>query len=122
TGAWTPAVALTAVEQLARYGVASVEQPIPPGAPETLARLRSKSALPLVADESVVTPADADGLIAAGAVDAVNVRVSKCGGVARSGGVAGRAAGGGRAGGAGREAGGRASLTAGGPHPGRGGS
>ena len=83
-GAWTPAVALAAVRQLARYGVASVEQPISPGAPEILARLRSESALPLVADESVVTPADADGLIAAGAVDAVNVRVSKCGGFARS--------------------------------------
>jgi muconate cycloisomerase len=91
-GAWTPAVALAATEQLARYGIASVEQPIPPGAPEILARLRSESALPLVADESVVTPADADRLIAAGAVDALNVRVSKCGGFARSVAIARRAA------------------------------
>lgn len=91
-GAWTPAVALAAAAQLARYGVVSVEQPIPPGAPETLARLRSESALPLVADESVLTPADAEGLIAAGAVDAVNVRVSKCGGFARSVAIARRAA------------------------------
>jgi len=91
-GAWTPAVALAAVEQLARYGVTSVEQPIPPGTPETLARLRSESALPLVADESVVTPADADALIAAGSVDALNVRVSKCGGFVRSVAIARRAA------------------------------
>jgi len=91
-GAWSPAVALAAIEQLARYGIASVEQPIPPGAPETLASLRSRSALPLVADESVVTPADAEAHIAAGAVDAVNVRVSKCGGFARSVAVARRAA------------------------------
>jgi muconate cycloisomerase len=84
TGAWTPAVAPAAVERLARCGVASVEQPIPRGSVKALARLRSESALPLVADESVVTPDDMDALIAAGAVDAVNVRVSKCGGFARS--------------------------------------
>jgi muconate cycloisomerase len=35
-------------------------------------------------DESLVTLADADALIAAGAVDYFNVRVSKCGGVYRS--------------------------------------
>jgi muconate cycloisomerase len=45
-----------------------------------------------VADESVVTAADADALIAAGAMDAVNVRVSKCGGFARSAAIARRAA------------------------------
>ena len=91
-GAWTPTVAPAAIEQLARYGVSSIEQPISPGPPETWARLRAESALPLVADESVVTPADADALIAAGAVDAVNVRVSKCGGFARSVAIARRAA------------------------------
>ena len=91
-GAWTPAEAPAAVERLARCGVASVEQPIPRGAIEVLARLRSESALPLVADESVVTLADADALIAAGATDAVNVRVSKCGGFARSVAIARRAA------------------------------
>ena len=91
-GAWTPAVAPAAIEQLARYGVSSIEQPILPGPPETWARLRAESALPRVADESVVTPADADALIAAGAVDAVNVRVSKCGGFARSVAIARRAA------------------------------
>jgi L-alanine-DL-glutamate epimerase-like enolase superfamily enzyme len=42
---------------LAGYRVASVEQPLPPGSPETLARLRAESPIPLVLDESVVTPA-----------------------------------------------------------------
>jgi L-Ala-D/L-Glu epimerase / N-acetyl-D-glutamate racemase len=91
-GAWTPAEALVAVTRLARCGVASVEQPIPPGSPETLARLRAESPLPLVADESVVTAADLEALLAAGAVDGVNVRVSKCGGFARSVAIARRAA------------------------------
>lgn len=91
-GAWTPAEARAAVTRLARCGVASVEQPIPPGSPGILARLRAECPLPLVADESVVTPADLEALIAAGAVDAVNVRVSKCGGFARSVAIARRAA------------------------------
>lgn len=91
-GAWTPAEALAAMARLVPCGVATVEQPIPPGSPETLARVRAESPLPLVADESVVTPADAEALIAAGAVDGVNVRVSKCGGFARSVAIARRAA------------------------------
>lgn len=91
-GAWTPAEARAAVTRLAGCGVASVEQPIPPGSPEVLARLRAECPLPLVADESVVTPADVEALIAANAADAVNVRVSKCGGFARSVAIARRAA------------------------------
>ena len=91
-GAWTPTEALAAMARLAPCGVASVEQPIPPGSPEAFARLRAESPLPLVADESVVTPADAEALIAAGAVDGVNVRVSKCGGFTQSVAIARRAA------------------------------
>ena len=91
-GAWTPAEALATMARLVPWGVATVEQPIPPGSPEVLARVRAESPLPLIADESVVTPADADALIAAGAVDGVNVRVSKCGGFARSVAIARRAA------------------------------
>ena len=91
-GAWTPAEGLAAMTRLAGCGVVSVEQPIPPGSPETLARLRRACPLPLVADESAVTPADVETLITAGAADAVNVRVSKCGGFARSLAIARRAA------------------------------
>ncbi len=91
-GAWSPAEARPALDALARCGVASVEQPIAPGCPETMARVRVDSPLPLVADESAVTLADVDALIATGAVDAINVRVSKCGGFARSVAIARRAA------------------------------
>ena len=91
-GAWTPAEALSAMARLAPCGVVTVEQPIPPGAPEILARVRAESPLPVVADESVVTVGDAEALIMAGAVDGLNVRVSKCGGFARSVAIARRAA------------------------------
>jgi muconate cycloisomerase len=91
-GAWTPDAAWSAATALARAGVASLEQPIPPGPPEILAGLRARCPLPIVADESVVTLADLEALIAVGAADAVNVRVSKCGGFARSVAIAHRAA------------------------------
>ena len=83
-GAWTPAAARAALAGLARCRVASVEQPLPPGCPDALAQLRKESPIPLVLDESVVTPADLEAHLAAGAADAVNVRVSKCGGFARA--------------------------------------
>jgi muconate cycloisomerase len=91
-GAWTPEAARSALARLAECGIASVEQPLPPGPPEILARLRAESPIPVVADESVVTPADLEAHLAAGALDAVNVRVSKCGGFARAVAVARRAA------------------------------
>ena len=91
-GAWTPAEALAAMARLAPCGVATVEQPIPPGDAAAFARVRADSPLPLVADESVVTAADAEALITADAVDGLNVRVSKCGGLARSVAIARRAA------------------------------
>ena len=72
--------------------MAAVEQPLPRGPAEDLARLRRATSVPLMADESLVTLADADALIAAEAVDYFNVRVSKCGGLSRSLSIARRAA------------------------------
>jgi L-Ala-D/L-Glu epimerase len=91
-GAWTRERALEVLEATASCRVAAVEQPLPRGPVEDLARLRRATRVPLVADESLVTLADAEALIAAKAVDYFNVRVSKCGGLSRSLGIARRAA------------------------------
>lgn len=91
-GAWTTPRALEVLEATAGCGVAAVEQPLPRGPVEDLARLRKATSVPLMADESLVTLADAEALIAAEAVDYFNVRVSKCGGLTRSLGIARRAA------------------------------
>ncbi|HYW24261.1 MAG TPA: enolase C-terminal domain-like protein [Terriglobales bacterium] len=80
-GAWRPSEALSAIARLADHGVECVEQPLPRGAVAELAALRARSPLPLMADESLVTAADARELAAAGAVDHFNIRVSKCGGL-----------------------------------------
>ena len=61
-----------------------MEQPIPRGPVEDLARLKSLQPVPIMADESLVTIADAKALAAARAVDLFNIRVSKCGGLFRS--------------------------------------
>jgi L-alanine-DL-glutamate epimerase-like enolase superfamily enzyme len=62
---------------LQEYGVEFVEQPLPPDDLEGLRLLRSRSALPIIADESCETAADVARLV--GAVDGVNIKLAKCG-------------------------------------------
>ncbi len=80
-GAWEEAGALDALAAHAAHGVALCEQPVAPGpdAPARLARVRRRSAIPIAADESCATPADARALVAAGAVDAVVVKPLRTG-------------------------------------------
>jgi muconate cycloisomerase len=91
-GAWDPARATAILEALAGCDIAAVEQPLPRGHVAEWTRLRRATPIPLIADEAVVTGADLETLIAARATDGVNVRVSKCGGLARSLAIARRAA------------------------------
>jgi muconate cycloisomerase len=89
-GAWSFARAVEVLTAVAPLGIAAVEQPLPRGG--DYPRLRAAVSVPLMADESLVTLADAEALIADRAVDFFNVRVSKCGGLARSLAIAARAA------------------------------
>ncbi|MDE2997700.1 MAG: dipeptide epimerase [Gemmatimonadota bacterium] len=82
--AYTPEEAVTMLEALAPLDIACAEQPIPRGDPAVLANVRSRSPIPIMADESLVTLADAEALIQAGACDFFNLRASKCGGLART--------------------------------------
>jgi L-Ala-D/L-Glu epimerase / N-acetyl-D-glutamate racemase len=77
--AWTPKHALRMVELLFDYDVELVEQPVPAHDVEGLRFVRERSPLPIFADESCVTASDVPRL--AGAVDGVNVKLSKCGGL-----------------------------------------
>jgi L-Ala-D/L-Glu epimerase / N-acetyl-D-glutamate racemase len=91
-GAWSLGRALDVIDAIAGCGVVAVEQPLPRAALDDWKRLKGLSAIPLMADESLVTLADAEALLAEPLVDYVNIRVSKCGGLARSLALAGRAA------------------------------
>ncbi|HEX8725946.1 MAG TPA: dipeptide epimerase [Gemmatimonadaceae bacterium] len=77
--AWTPKHAVAMAERLAHYGVEFVEQPLPPDDVEGLRFVRERSPLPIIADESCVTAADIPRL--AGAVDGINIKLAKCGGL-----------------------------------------
>ena len=91
-GAWSYERAVEVLDAVAPLGVAAVEQPLPRAMAADYPRLRRSVSVPLMADESLVTVADAEALVNAGAVDFFNVRVSKCGGLARSLAIAARAA------------------------------
>lgn len=77
--AWTAKQAIAMSELLASLGVEFIEQPLPPHDVDGLRFVRERSALPIIADESCVTAADIPRL--AGAVDGINIKLSKCGGL-----------------------------------------
>ncbi|WP_037710582.1 enolase C-terminal domain-like protein, partial [Streptomyces griseus] len=78
-GAWTEALSHSLLPRFAALGVTAVEQPVPPGRPDALARVAAASPVPVIADEDAVTVEDA--LALAGRVHGVNVKLAKCGGV-----------------------------------------
>lgn len=82
-GGWNLADALEILPTVAPFDIAAVEQPLPRGALGDLKVLRAASPIPIMADESLVTLQDAHVLLAEQAVDMVNIRLSKCGGLHR---------------------------------------
>ncbi|MGA2266003.1 MAG: enolase C-terminal domain-like protein [Phycisphaerae bacterium] len=82
-GAWTDEQTPQRVVELKAAGVCAVEQPAFCSAAE-LAALAGRCELPLIADESLLTMADAKALLAAGPRVWWNIRISKNGGLARS--------------------------------------
>jgi L-Ala-D/L-Glu epimerase / N-acetyl-D-glutamate racemase len=83
-GAWSFERAVEVLNAVAPLAIAAVEQPLTRGPVEDLVHLRRATPIPVMVDESLVTRTDAEVLIAAGAADLFNVRISKCGGLARS--------------------------------------
>ena len=77
--AWTPKSALRIIPALQELGVEFVEQPLQPGDIAGLRFIRERSALPIIADESCLVAADIPKL--AGAVDGINIKLAKCGGL-----------------------------------------
>ncbi len=77
--AWTPKEAVEKIRQLAKYGVELIEQPAKPDDIAGLKYVREHSELPIIADESVKRASDIPGL--AEAVDGINIKLVKCGGL-----------------------------------------
>jgi L-alanine-DL-glutamate epimerase-like enolase superfamily enzyme len=77
--AWTPKHALHMVDVLLDYDVELVEQPVAAHDIDGLRFVRERSPLPIIADESCLVATDIPRL--AGAVDGINLKLAKCGGL-----------------------------------------
>jgi L-alanine-DL-glutamate epimerase-like enolase superfamily enzyme len=77
--AWTPKHALHMIDVLLDYDVEFVEQPVAAHDIEGLRFVRERSPLAIIADESCIVATDIPKL--AGAVDGINLKLAKCGGL-----------------------------------------
>jgi len=84
--AWNYELALKHVSLIKEYKVKVVEQPMMPDDPDIVgfARAMQNSSVILMADESVCSFEDLEGIIQDGNYKMINVRLSKCGGFRRS--------------------------------------
>lgn len=83
-GAYGVEGAITTCEALSEFHIDSAEQMIPRGDPQALATVQAATAIPQIADESLITLADAEALIAAKACRGFNLRLAKCGGLGQT--------------------------------------
>jgi muconate cycloisomerase len=80
-GGYTVEQAVWAASQFERLGVALFEQPTRRGDPISMAAVRRRSGIPIMADESVFTPLDALELIRHEAADVLSLYPGKHGGI-----------------------------------------
>lgn len=79
-GGWDLNQAISMTKQLGQWQVSSVEQPIPAGNVQDLARVQREGGIPVMADESLCTLTDARLLLEEQASDIWNLRLAKIGG------------------------------------------
>ncbi len=80
-GAWSLAELAAAAPMLEQSGVSALEQPLPESEDDQLPLLAGRTGCDLIADESLITLADAQRLLAAGGVQVLNIRIAKNGGL-----------------------------------------
>ncbi|HEY2908615.1 MAG TPA: enolase C-terminal domain-like protein [Gemmataceae bacterium] len=81
-GGWgDAATAIAAIKRLKPLGIYFAEQPVWAGDPEEMANVRRAAGLPIVADESLYSLADARQLARAGACDVFSIYIGKAGGI-----------------------------------------
>ena len=79
--AWDETTALRCLPVLAEIGVTLIEQPLPAWNILGMARLRTRSTVPLMADECVFSTHDMLDVVRAGAADVVSLKLVKHGGL-----------------------------------------
>ncbi len=83
---WTPKESvkfLTAIEDK-EIAIELIEQPVKKGDLKGLKYIKNRTSIPLLADESVFSPKDAIKILEEEAVDFVNIKLDKCGGISKA--------------------------------------
>lgn len=78
---WTPKQAIGILNKIEKFNIQFAEQPVPAEDIKGLTKVRKDSPIPIMADESVHSPEDALHLIQAEAVDLINIKLMKSGGI-----------------------------------------
>jgi muconate cycloisomerase len=78
--AWPAAEAADRIRALEPYRLSAVEQPVPHADVDALADVRRQVTVPIMLDESLCSPVDAERAVARKTCDLFNIRLSKCGG------------------------------------------
>ena len=78
---WSPKEAVEVINRLNEYDIELVEQPVPRFDFDGLKSVREHSSVPIMADESCWDSKDALKLVQHHAVDFVNIKLMKCGGL-----------------------------------------
>ena len=81
--AWNAKQAVRILDQMQEKGldIEFVEQPVPAADLEGMRYVTRHASVPVLADESVFSPADALHIMQTGAADFVNIKLMKCGGI-----------------------------------------
>ena len=73
--------ALTQAPKLADLGLQGLESPLPPNRMRDYQRLKTQGALPILMDEGIVSPVEAEEFAALGMMDGIAMKVARCGGL-----------------------------------------
>jgi L-alanine-DL-glutamate epimerase-like enolase superfamily enzyme len=76
---WEVDEAIKKINELEKFNVELVEQPIKPGNYKGLRKIKNSVNIPIMADEDVINSKDVPKL--AGCVDSINIKLMKCGGI-----------------------------------------
>ena len=80
---WTVSEAIDVLNKIDKFRIHFAEQPVPADNVKGLKAVRCDSPVPIMADESVHSPEDAFRLVQAEAVDLMNIKLMKCGGISK---------------------------------------
>ena len=73
--------ALAQARRLADLGLRALESPLPPNRIRDYQRLKQQGALPILMDEGIVSPVEAEEFAALGMLDGIAMKVARCGGL-----------------------------------------